>query len=103
MRLRLGRGKWTVCGMASALWMRLREIDWSAAGVSEARGKETAKLLRDLASRKELRAMRASQQLWSLLGKDAALGGVVRPFLQEIRGISSAEVRGEIDELLGRG
>ena len=83
--------------------MRLREVDWVGAGVPEGRGREAAKLLCVLAGRKELKAMRASQQLWSLLGKgDDDLGEKVRPFLLEIREISTEGVRSEIDELLLR-
>lgn len=82
--------------------MRLRAVDWAAAGVEEKRGRKIDGLLQDLASRKEKRAMKASQDLWLLLKPGSAEGRTARPFLQEIRGISVAAVQGEIDDLLRR-
>ncbi len=84
------------------LWMRLRKIKWADCGLSDKQGKKVDGLLQDLASRKEKRAMRASQELWLLLKPGAPLGPVIKPFLIDIRAISSGAVQMEIDDLLGR-
>lgn len=82
------------------LWKRLRNFDWSPTKLSVKESKEVQKLLQDLAGKKEARAMRASQNLWTLMKANAELAPVIRPFLQEIRSISESSVRGEIDDLL---
>ncbi len=84
------------------LWMRLRKMKWEDYGLTAKQGKKVDGLLQDLASRKEKRAMRASQELWLLLKPGVPLGPVIGPFLEEIRGISSGAVQMEIDDLLGR-
>ena len=82
------------------LWKRLRNFDWESARLSVKEGKEVRKLLQDLAGKKEARAMRASQGLWSLIKANGDLGSVIRPFLNEIRKISELPVQEKIDELL---
>ena len=82
------------------LWKRLRNFNWEGAGISAKEAKKVQKLLQDLAGKKEARAMRASQNLWSLVKANAVVMPIIRPFLQEIRKISDAAVQSEIDELL---
>ncbi len=88
--------------MDSPLWQRLRKLDWTAAGIAEKEARSVQKLLQDLASHKEARAMKASQKLWNLLKPPTPLGPVLEPFLIEIRGISTGPVKCEIDDLLQR-
>ncbi|WP_346188934.1 hypothetical protein [Rubritalea halochordaticola] len=88
--------------MADALWMRLREVHWGDYEVSTGKAERLDKLLQDLASRKEARAMRASQDVWRLL----CSGGIrsaaipVVPFLVEIIDVSGDNVRCEILDIL---
>ncbi|MDG1072154.1 MAG: hypothetical protein P8P32_11125 [Akkermansiaceae bacterium] len=82
------------------LWKRLRNFNWEGAGISVKEAKKVQKLLQDLAGKKEARAMRASQNLWSLMKANAVVTPIISPFLQEIRKISGAAVQSEIDELL---
>lgn len=87
--------------MSNPLWKRLRDYDWEGAGVAAVRAKEVQKLMQDLASHKEVRSMRASQRLWSLLRADENLKTVAKPFLEDVRRIATPSVTQEIDELLG--
>lgn len=82
------------------LWKRLRNFDWSPANLSLSESKEVQKLLQDLAGKKEARAMRASQRLWSYLKGNSGLVPLIRPFLYEIRLISDPAIQSEIDDLL---
>lgn len=88
--------------MADALWMRLREVNWGDYEVSSGKAERLDKLLQDLASRKEARAMRASQEVWRLL----CSGGIrsaaipVVPFLVSIIDVSGDNVRCEILDIL---
>ena len=82
------------------LWKRLRNFNWEGAGISDKEAKKVQKLLQDLAGKKEARAMRASQNLWSLMKANAVVTPIICSFLQEIRKISDVAVRSEIDELL---
>lgn len=90
------------CPMADALWMRLREVKWGDYEVSTGKAEKLDKLLQDLASRKEARAMRASQDVWRLL----CSGGIrsaaipVVPFLVEIIDVSGDSVRCEILDIM---
>ncbi|MDA7518903.1 hypothetical protein N9115_02460 [bacterium] len=88
--------------MDSPLWQRLRKLDWTAAGIAEKEARSVQKLMQDLASHKEARAMKASQKLWNMLKPPTPLGPVLEPFLIEVRGISTRAVRREIDDLLKR-
>ena len=88
--------------MADPLWMKVRAVNWEAHSITPERGRQLAKLLKDLSSRKEQKAMRASQQLWSLLPPGDPATQLLLPFLTEIRKISSPAVRSEIDELCTR-
>ena len=90
--------------MADSLWMRLREIPWGKYPTATPSKKTIPKILENLASRKESRAMKASHELWQAL----CTGGVspaarpCLPFLVEILTISGAAVQSEILDLLIR-
>jgi hypothetical protein len=88
--------------MSDPLWKRLRELDWTETRLSESDVKKHQKLLQHLASRKEARALKAAQELWSLHKTPAPLGRLLKPFLLEIREISTDVVKKEIDELIER-
>ena len=89
--------------MADALWMRIREVSWDefpAAG-----GANVPSLLKNLASRKLPRALKASHQTWTAL----CAGGEVfpaalpaLPFLVEITTISDPAVQEGILDILLR-
>jgi len=89
--------------MADALWMKIREIDWTSYPTSD--GSNVPSLLRNLASRKLPRAMRASHQVWTALCD----GGVLHPaaipaapFLVETMMISDPGVQDGILDILVR-
>ncbi len=88
---------------AEPLWKRLRMEKWEKHGVSPEDGKVLTKLLQDLAAKKEVRAMKASQKLWTLLRANPSFSGAVRPYLQEIFHISEPAVRDEINDLIELG
>ena len=88
--------------MDSPLWKRVRELDWSDTSVSEKESRSVQKLLQDLSSHKEARDMKASQKLWNLLKPPSSLGPILKPFLFEIRTISTRPVQREIDDLVRR-
>ncbi|MGC6426125.1 MAG: hypothetical protein ACON5H_03905 [Akkermansiaceae bacterium] len=88
--------------MNDPLWKRLRDLNWQGAGIHDQDARGLQKLLQDLSSHKEVRAMKASQKLWSLLKPPSKFGLLIRPFLVEIHGISTPAVRREIDDLLLR-
>jgi hypothetical protein len=87
--------------MADSLWMRLREVRWEQFKSSPASKKTVQKILENLASRKEPRAMKASHDLWLALcsGEVYSAAEPCFPFLIEILGISGAAVQGEILEI----
>jgi len=87
--------------MADSLWMRLREVRWEKYKVSPASKKLVPKILENLASRKEARAMKASHDLWVALcsGEIYPAAEPCFPFLIEILGISQVSVQGEILDL----
>ncbi len=76
---------------------------WEKDGISPDQGKVLTKLLQDLAAKKEARAMKASQKLWSLLRENPSFLGPIRPYLQEIFHISEPAVCDEINELMDLG
>lgn len=82
------------------LWKRLRDFDWRGASLSEKDARKIQKLLQDLSAKKEARAMKASQDLWTFMRANPGLADSVRPFLQEIWQISDPAVQGEIDDLM---
>ncbi|MEN8694795.1 MAG: hypothetical protein ACN4GG_09625 [Akkermansiaceae bacterium] len=88
--------------MNDPLWKRLRDLDWKATGISDKDARNVQKLLQDLSSHKEARAMKASQKLWTLLKPPTKYGPLIEPFLQEIHRISPSAVKREINDLLGR-
>lgn len=88
--------------MNDPLWKRLRDLDWQAAEIADKEARKAQKLLQDLASHKEVRAMKASQKLWTLLKPPSNYGPLIEPFLNEIYGISTPAVQQEINDLLGR-
>ena len=81
--------------------MRLREVRWEQFKSSPASKKTVQKILENLASRKEPRAMKASHDLWLALcsGEVYSAAEPCFPFLIEILGISGAAVQGEILEI----
>lgn len=86
--------------MADALWMRIREVDWSEYPTSN--DANMPALLRNLASRKLSRAVKASQQIWSALCSGGILYPAVRPtipFLVEIFSISDPSVQDTIIDI----
>jgi hypothetical protein len=87
--------------MADSLWMRLREVPWEQFKCAPASKKSVPKILENLASRKEARAMKASHELWVALCSGGVQPAAVPcfPFLIEILGISEAAVQGEILDL----
>ncbi|MBT8038130.1 MAG: hypothetical protein KJO21_11345 [Verrucomicrobiae bacterium] len=88
--------------MADSLWMRLREVRWEQFTCTPAPKKSLPKMLENLASRKEARAMKASHELWVALCSEGIQPAAepCLPFLIEILGISEAAVQGEILDLL---
>ncbi len=89
------------CMSSDPLWKRLRDFDWKGIDLSGNEAKKLQKLLQDLSAKREARAMKASQDLWTFMRANPGLGISVRPFLQEIRQISEPAVQGEIDDLIG--
>lgn len=89
-------------GMGDALWMRLRDVKWDDYAVSTGSAGKLLKVLQDLASRKTVRAMRATHDVWKLLcsGGLHSAAVVTVPFLVEITAISSDEVTMEIFDVL---
>lgn len=89
-------------GMADSLWMRLREIPWDKYPCHPGTAKKAPKMLENLASRKGPRAMKASHELWAALcaGGLAPAAVPVIPFLVEIMGISSADLKPEILDII---
>lgn len=86
---------------ADPLWKRLRGFDWEGVDLLEKDARKIQKLLQDLSAKREARAMKASQDLWTFLRARPGLVASIRPFLQEIRSISEPAVQGEIDDLIG--
>lgn len=88
--------------MADSLWMRLREVRWEQYQCSPASKKLVPKILENLASRKEARAMKASHELWLALcsGQVYSAAEPCLPFLIEILGISELGVQGEILDIM---
>lgn len=89
--------------MGDALWMRLRDVAWGQYEVSGGgKPERLGKLLQDLASRKRVRAMRASQEIWRMVcsGGVRSSAAAVVPFLVEIIDVSEPEVRCEILDIL---
>lgn len=88
--------------MADSLWMRLREVPWDKFACNPGTKKKIPKILENLASRKEPRAMKASHELWAALcaGKIAPAAEPTVPFLGEILGICAVGVQSEILDIL---
>lgn len=84
--------------MADSLWMRLRETSWSKYESAPASKKLIPKILENLASRKEARAMKATHDLWVALcsGGPHSAAEPCLPFLMEIFDISSDSVQEEL-------
>ena len=82
--------------------MKLREIPWDQYKCNPGTDKKAPKMLENLASRKEPRAMKASHELWAALcsGKIAPAAKPSIPFLIEILGTSRAGVQSEILDIL---
>ena len=84
--------------MADSLWMKLRKVPWEKFPANPGTDKKVAKILENMASRKEPRAMKASHELWSALcgGAIAPAAEASIPFLAEILKISPVAVQSEI-------
>ncbi|MDB9741357.1 hypothetical protein OAB00_00740 [Akkermansiaceae bacterium] len=87
--------------MADALWMRIREVNWEE--FQTTKPANIPALLKNLASRKLSRAIKASHQIWAAL----CSGGTVQsaavpciPFLVEIFTISDPAVQDTILDIL---
>ena len=85
-----------------ALWMRLREEKWADYEVASGKADRVPKLLRDLASRKAVRSMKASHDLWRVLCSGGVRSAAVPavPYLMEIMQIASKDVKAEIADVL---
>ena len=88
--------------MADSLWMKLRKVPWDKFPANPGTDKKVSKIIENLASRKEPRAMKASHELWSAL-----CGGAIAPaaepsiqFLAEVLKISAVCVQSEILDVL---
>jgi len=88
--------------MADSLWMKLRKVPWDQFKCNPGTDKKVAKMLENLASRKEPRAMKASHDLWAALcsGNIAPAAKPSTPFLIEILAISQPGVQSEILDIL---
>ncbi len=88
--------------MADSLWMKLRKVSWDAFPCHPGKHKKLAKILENLASRKEPRAMKAAHELWSAIcaGGIAPAAEPCIPFLMEILTISTPGVQSEILDIL---
>lgn len=88
--------------MADSLWMKLREVPWGKFPSNPGTDKKIPKILENLASRKEPRAMKASHELWAAIcaGKIAPAAEPTVPFLAEILGICPVGVQSEILDIL---
>ena len=88
--------------MADSLWMKLREVPWDQFKCNPGTDKKMAKMLENLASRKEPRAMKASHDIWAALcsGNIAPAAKPSIPFLIEILSISKPGVQSEILDIL---
>jgi len=85
-----------LAGMADALWMRIREVEWAEYETAHGDGSCMPTILRNLASRKEQRAMKAAHQAWSALCGGGKVHSAFVPcamFLSEIFGISEPAVQ----------
>lgn len=84
--------------MADSLWMRLREVPWKKYETSPSSKKAIPKILENLSSRKEARAMKASHDLWLALcsGEVYPAAEPCFPFLIEVFDISSDSVQEEL-------
>ena len=88
--------------MAQALWMRLRDVAWSDYSTSEGNGERIPRLLQDISSRKNSRAIKASHILWRTLCSDTIRSAAepTTPFLIELLQQAQAEVQFEIIDIL---
>ena len=88
--------------MADSLWMKLRKVPWEKFPPHPGTDKKVPKILENLASRKEPRAMKASHELWSALcaGSISPAAEASLPFLIDILKISSPAVQSEILDML---
>jgi len=84
--------------MADSLWMKLRKVPWEKFPAHPGTDKKVPKILENLASRKEPRAMKASHELWSALcaGSIAPAAEACIPFMADILKISTVSVQSEI-------
>jgi hypothetical protein len=89
--------------MADSLWMRLRKIPWDQFACNPGTEKKIPKMLENLASRKEARAMKASHELWGALCASGTIAPAAEPcvpFLFEILKIARPCVQSEILDIL---
>jgi len=89
--------------MADALWMKIREVEWESYEISSGNAKGMPTMLKNLASRKLPRAMKASHQVWTALcggGRVHSATLPALPFLVEIMEISDPAVQDGIVDIL---
>lgn len=88
--------------MSQALWMRLREVEWTHYKTSSGIADRIPRLLQDISSRKISRAIKANHILWKLI----CSGGIQHaaqptiPFLIELSQLVTVEVKVEILDTL---
>lgn len=91
--------------MADAMWMKIRDVNWKVFKTSAGDASSMPTILKNLSSRKEARAIRASHQLWTALcGGGGVHSAVVPaiPLLLEIFSISAPSVQDGIIDVLVR-
>ena len=87
------------------MWMKIREVNWGDYKSSSGDASGMPTILKNLSSRKEARAIRASHQLWTTLcGGGKVYSAVIPaiPLLLEIFSISAASVQDGIVDVLIR-
>lgn len=88
--------------MSQALWMRLREVDWSKHETSDGSSERVPRLLQDLASRKTSRAIKAGHMLWKALcsGGTQSVAEPTAPFLIDLLHQTHTDVKFEILDII---
>ncbi len=84
--------------MSQALWMRLREVNWSDYETSDGNSERVPRLIQDLSSRKTSRAIKAGHLLWKALcsGEIQSAASPTAPFLIDLLHQAHTDVKIEI-------
>ncbi len=91
--------------MADAMWMKIRDVDWTAYETSSGDGSSMPTILKNLSSRKLPRATKASHKLWTALCNGGSVYSAVVPaipLLLEIFTISEPEIQDAIIDVIAR-